>query len=171
MIHIISGDGKGKTTASVGLAVRAAGAGLRTAFFQFLKDGSSSEVAVLRPINGITVKCCEECRSFLWEMDEKEKKAVADSQNRMLEEAKALIENAAVDMVVLDEFFAAYNTGTVDRGLAEDVVLSCPGSVDLILTGRDPAAVFCDAADYHSEIRSVRHPYDKGKSAREGIEY
>ena len=171
MIHIISGDGKGKTSAAVGLAVRAAGAGLRVAFFQFLKDGSSSEIAALRPISGIDVKCCEECRSFLWEMDEREKEAVTESQNSMLKEARALIDGKAADILVLDEFFAAYNTGTLDRELAEKTVLSCPDSVELVLTGRDPAGVFCDAADYHSNIRSVRHPYDKGISARRGIEY
>ena len=171
MIHIISGNGKGKTSSAVGLAVRAAGADMKTAIFQFLKDGSSSEIGVLRSANGITVRCCEECRNFLWEMDNDEKKAVTESQNRMLEEAKDLIAGKAVDMVVLDEFFAAYNTGTVDKALAEEIVLSCPDRVELVLTGRDPAEVFCNAADYHSEILSVRHPYDKGISARKGIEF
>ncbi|MBR4554971.1 MAG: cob(I)yrinic acid a,c-diamide adenosyltransferase [Ruminococcus sp.] len=171
MIHIISGDGRGKTTSAAGLAVRAAGAGMRVAFFQFMKDGSSSEITVLRSVNGITVRCCEVCRRFIWEMDEREKEAVVKEQDLMLKEAKALISDEAVDMLVLDEFFSAYNTGTADKSLAEDIVLNCPESTELVLTGRDPAEVFCAAADYHSEIRSVKHPYDRGVSARKGIEY
>ena len=171
MIHIISGNGKGKTSAAAGLALRAAGAGMRVIFFQFLKDGSSTEIGVLRSVKGITVSCYEECRKFLWEMDEGEKRAVTESRDRMLKEAGELITGGGADMVVLDEFFAAYNTGTVDKALAEEIVLSCPDRVELVLTGRDPAEVFCNAADYHSEILSVRHPYDKGISARKGIEF
>ena len=171
MIHIISGNGKGKTSAAVGLAVRAAGAGLKVAFFQFLKDGRSSEIAVLKAIDGISVRCCEECRKFTYEMDESEKKAVIKSQRVMMNEAAALLREQTVDMLVLDEFFAAYNTGFIDREAADSLVFGCPDNVELVLTGREPAEKFCKAADYHSEIRSLKNPYDKGTQARRGIEY
>ncbi len=171
MIHIYSGDGKGKTSAAVGLAVRGAGAGLRVAFFQFLKDGSSSEIAVLKEIKGITVRCCEGCRKFIFEMSEEEKAAVIEEHNRMLSEICSVIEGHEADIIVLDEFFDAYNTGFFDRLTAEDIVTQRSGSIELVLTGRDPAALFCGIADYHSEILSVRHPYNKGAPARKGIEF
>ena len=76
MLHIYTGNGKGKTTAAVGLAVRACGAGLRVAVFQFLKNGSSSEISVLRSLPGMTVETCECCNKFVFRMSEEEKSAV-----------------------------------------------------------------------------------------------
>lgn len=171
MIHIYSGDGKGKTTAAFGLALRGAGAGMRVCIFQFLKDGSSSEIGVLKSVKGISVTCCDECQRFVFQMSEIEKAAVIKKHNEMLEQIKTLFQNGGADMIVLDEFFGAYNEEMFDRSAAERIVLSCPDSIELVMTGRDPAKVFCEHADYHSEIRSVRHPYDNGAMARKGIEY
>ncbi len=171
MIHIYSGDGKGKTTAATGIAIRAAGAGMLVCFCQFLKNGTSSEIALLRSIDGIKVSCCEECNKFTFEMNDEERSAVLKRHNEMLSEAKNIIEKASADMIVLDEFFGAYNTGLLDRSCAEYLVLNCPENIELVLTGREPAQIFCEAADYHSEIRSIRHPYENGLPARRGIEY
>ncbi|MBR6046054.1 MAG: cob(I)yrinic acid a,c-diamide adenosyltransferase [Ruminococcus sp.] len=171
MIHIYSGDGKGKTSAAVGLALRGAGAGLRVCFYQFLKDGSSSEIAMLRAAAGISVICCEVCSKFVFQMSEAEKAAVTARHNEMLEQAKETVRSGGADMIVLDELFGAYSEGMLDRSAAEEIVRSCPVSTELVLTGRDPAEFFCERADYHSEIRSVRNPYDKGVKARKGIEY
>ncbi|MBR2284316.1 MAG: cob(I)yrinic acid a,c-diamide adenosyltransferase [Ruminococcus sp.] len=171
MIHIYSGDGKGKTTAAVGMAVRAAGAGLRVLFCQFLKDGSSSEIGVLRSIPGIEVRCCTECRKFVFRMNDDERAAVTASHNAMLCGVRDIISSHAADVVILDEFCGAYSTGLIDRTAAESIVRECPESVELVLTGRDPAPVFCGIADYHSEITPIKHPYSKGVKARRGIEY
>ena len=171
MIHIYSGDGKGKTTAAVGLALRGAGAGMRVSFFQFLKDGSSSEIGLLKSVKRISVTCCRECGKFVFQMTEKEKAAVTASHNEMLEKIKKAVKDGGADMIILDEFFGAYSEGMLDRSAAEEIVLNCPDSIELVLTGRDPASIFCQRADYHSEIRSLRHPYDKGIKARKGIEY
>lgn len=171
MIHIYSGTGKGKTSAAGGLAVRAAGAGMKVTFCQFLKDGNSSEIAVLAAVDGISVRCCKECSKFTFEMNEAEKRAVIREHDLMLAQARELIENGRTDVLILDEFLDAYNMEFFDRSAAEELVRNCPDSVELVLTGRDPAAVFREAADYHSEIMSVRHPYDRGVQARKGIEF
>ena len=84
MIHIYCGDGKGKTTAAVGLAVRAAGAGKKVLIYQFLKNGTSAEIAQLQKMNGVTVKSCSACKSFTFRMTEKEKNKVRAEQNNML---------------------------------------------------------------------------------------
>ena len=80
MLHIYYGNGKGKTTAAVGLTVRAVGSGMKVAFFQFLKNGSSSEISVLEELENVTVICCEECQKFTFAMNDLEKKPQSFSE-------------------------------------------------------------------------------------------
>lgn len=165
MIHIYHGNGKGKTTASVGLAIRAAGAGLRVVFVQFLKNGSSSEIKILK--NFVQVEYCQECNKFTFQMNDEEKAVVTEKHNQMIEKA---FESGA-DVIILDEFIDAYNKKMVDRKLSEILISENKETAEIILTGRDPAKVFTEQADYISEITAVRHPYKKGVTARKGIEY
>ena len=169
MRHIYTGNGKGKTTASVGQVIRGAGAGMRIFFFQFMKDGSSSEISVLERI-GITVMCCYECNKFTFQMNEDEISAVKVSHNRMLDRAINIIESGLADMIVLDEFFGAYNANLFDRKLAEKVI-SFDSDTEIILTGRNAPALFTDKADYITVMQKEKHPYDSGAGARKGIEY
>ena len=169
MLQIYCGNGKGKTTAAVGAAVRAAGAGMKTAFIQFLKDGSSSEINMLKKI-GITVLLTDACRKFTFQMNDEEKAEVTRCHNELINEAKKLL-SEGLDVLILDEFNAAYKLGLIDRENAADMILSCRDSAEIILTGREPDKIFTDAADYISEIIPVKHPYEKGISARKGIEY
>ncbi len=170
MIHIYCGNGKGKTTAAAGLAVRALGAGLEPAFFQFLKNGSSSEIKVLRDA-GMPVRCCEACTKFTFRMNSEEKDEVRKCHNRMLQEAAAYAAEHSSAVVVLDEFLDAYKSELLDRNAAEKLVLDFPEGCELVLTGRNPAEIFVSAADYISEINALKHPYSRGVTARKGIEY
>lgn len=167
MVHIYHGNGKGKTTAAVGLAVRAAGAGLEIMFIQFLKNGSSSEIRIIEKIENIKVHYCEECRKFTFQMNDDEKNAVTEKHNYMLEQA---FKNGA-DMIILDEFLDAYNKNMLDRSLAEKLITENAENIEIILTGRNPSEKFIETASYISEITAVRHPYEKGIAARMGIEY
>ncbi|MCM1506263.1 MAG: cob(I)yrinic acid a,c-diamide adenosyltransferase [Ruminococcus flavefaciens] len=160
------GNGKGKTTSAVGLAVRSAGAGLKVAFVQFLKNGSSSEIKILEKTENISVMCCEVCNKFTFQMNESEKATVKEYHNRIIEQA---FESSA-EMIILDEFLDAYNKNLVDRNISESLILGNTKK-EIILTGRNPAEIFLSEADYISEIVSVRHPYEKGITARKGIEY
>lgn len=169
MIHIYTGDGKGKTTSAAGLAVRGAGAGMRVFFFQFMKNGSSSEIRMLENM-GINVICCRECSKFTFLMNEKELSAVRNTHNIMLEKAWSIINKNTADMVVLDEFIGAYNSSLFDRELAEKIVLSRT-DIEIILTGRNAPEIFTDKADYVTVMQKEKHPYDKGTGARKGIEY
>ena len=170
MLQIYCGKGKGKTTAAVGLAVRAAGAGLKTAFFQFLKDGTSSEISILRTLDNVTVHCCEECRTFVSRLSDEEISSVTEKHNANLRLAYEMISCGKADILILDEFIGAYNKKLLDTELALRLI-ALKDSCEIVLTGREPDEKLLAAADYISEIAPVRHPFDKGISARKGIEY
>ena len=170
MLQIYCGNGKGKTTAALGLALRAAGSGMRVHMIQLLKGADTSELNALALIPDITVARCGRDYGFTFGMSESDKKKITDCHDRLLNEAKAFM-TAGIDMLIIDELFAAYNYGLLDRALADDIVFNRPAQTELVLTGRDPEQKFIDAADYVSEIRAVKHPYDNGITARRGIEY
>lgn len=165
ILHIYHGNGKGKTTTAIGLTIRAVGAGLKVCFVQFLKNGSSSEANILKQIDNIEYLCCETCGKFTFQMSVTEKAIVTSGNNYLLE--KAFGSNA--DMIVLDEFLDTYNLNMIGRDSAEKYILT--KDREIILTGRNPSEIFLENADYISEINSVKHPYEKGISARKGIEY
>jgi len=164
MIQIYVGDGKGKTTASVGLSVRAAGHGFKVLFMQFLKDDSSGEVEVLRQIPGIEVVHCPVNYGFTFHMTEEQKKETAEEYDKMLE--KAIASDAF--LIVLDEVIHALNAGMIAKEALEQVL---DKDCEIALTGRDAPEWLQNRADYISDIRKIIHPYDKGVQARIGIEF
>lgn len=171
LIHIYCGDGKGKTTAALGLAVRAAGSGMRVHIVQLLKGSETGELSALQLIPSITVSRPDRDYGFTFSMTDEEKSQLTDCHNRLLREAWQLMSEDSIDMLVIDEFNAAYEYGLLDRELADGIVLNKPEETELILTGRSPQQKFIEAADYVSEILAVKHPYKSGISARKGIEY
>ena len=171
LLHLYCGDGKGKTTAAIGLAIRGAGAGMRVHIVQFLKGRETAELAILAGIPQITVSRCEKDYGFTWSMTSEEKEAITLEHNRLLTEAVQLETSGEVQMLILDEFVSVYRQGLLDRALAEHLILQKPPALELVLTGRNPDQKWIRAADYVSEIRAVKHPYQKGIGARYGIEY
>lgn len=170
-IHIYTGDGKGKTTAAVGLAVRFAGNGGRVLFSQFLKDGSSSEIRVLKQIPGITVSSFTENLGFSFRMSEEEKQHARDCWSDYLNQVLTEAIEQKAGLLVLDEILAAYRLEFVDRERLLTFLRERPENLEVVLTGRDPAPELAELADYISDIRNVRHPFDDGIAARAGIEY
>ncbi len=167
LLHIYCGDGKGKTTASLGLAMRAAGAGMRVCFVQFMKGGDTAELASLKLIPDITVKRCDKAYGFVKNMSGEDKADITDCHNELLKYAFS----GGFDLIILDEFNSAYGYGLMDKVLAEKLILDGKNSAEIALTGRNPAEIFLENADYVSEICCVKHPYEKGITARKGIEY
>jgi cob(I)alamin adenosyltransferase len=170
LIHLYYGEGKGKTTAAVGLTVRALGSGLRVVFVQFMKNRDTGELAVLNGLPGITVLRGKEGSGFSFSMTEEEKEKTRLLHTENLTEAIALAASGNCDMLILDEAAGAYARGLIDKDLLEEFVRNKPERLELILTGRDPAEWMIEQADYVSEIRKIKHPYDKGIPARAGIE-
>lgn len=167
LLHIYCGDGKGKTTASLGLSLRAAGAGMKVCFVQFMKGGDTAELNTLRLIPNISVKRCDKAYGFVKNMSDCEKAEIAACHNELLEYAFG----GGFDLIILDEFNSAYGYGLMDRSRAETLILGGKDSCEIALTGRNPADIFVQAADYVSEILCVKHPYKNGIAARRGIEY
>lgn len=170
MIHIYTGNGKGKTTAAVGLSLRGIGAGMKVIFVQLLKDGSSSEVAMLSKL-GAKVRCCSTGGKFTFQMSDEEKSSVAADIVSALNQVAEIMSAGSADLIVVDEFFGAYSTGLLSSDLAEKIVDSVPKNVELILTGRNAPASFVSRADYVTVMDKVKHPFDRGITARRGIEY
>ena len=170
MLHIYCGDGKGKTTAAIGLAVRGKGAGMKVRFVQLMKGAHTSELSVLETILGPEIRRCDRDYGFCKGMSEQDKSDITRCHNELLKFAFSGDDNKP-EMIVLDEFCAAYSHGLMDKALAGRLILENKDNTEIILTGRDPAKIFTDAADYISEIRCVRHPYERGVSARKGVEF
>lgn len=167
MIHIYCGDGKGKTTAAAGLAVRMAGHRKRVLFIQFLKGSRTGETDILGREENITVMRCDKNYGFFSEMSKADRESITKCHNENL--AYALANADSFDMIVLDELFAALEFGLADSEAARGLVMTYKG--ELVLTGREPDSWYKERADYISEIKKIKHPYDKGVDAREGIEY
>lgn len=165
MLHLYWGNGKGKTTAAMGLALRALGHGQRVVIVQFLKDGTSGEIAPLRAA-GAAVYACPNAK-FTWLMDEADKAAAREASARAL--GRALAE--PFDLLVLDEACAALKSGILDEALLRRAVAFAKNGREVVLTGRDPAPWLQEAADYSTEMRAHKHPYADGIAAREGVEY
>lgn len=165
MIQIYYGDGKGKTTAAVGAAVRAVGHGKRVAFFTFLKDGSSGEIAPLRSL-GVTCRWATERYSLLKPLTETERERLRVAYDRLLKELSDTA--AAYDMVVLDEVLDTLTLSVITPSRLA-ALLDAP--CEWLLTGHTLPDVWRERADYISRIGAERHPYNRGVSAREGIEY
>ncbi len=168
-VHIYCGDGKGKTSAAVGMVIRAAGRGKKIVVARFLKTDDSGEVEVLKSIPQITVLPCERVFGFVSAMDEQTRKEAAAYNQELFEKAVSLAKTA--DMVMLDEIMAAVNYGMVSEKRVEEFLRDRPGALEVVMTGRDPSKLLLSMADCVSEIKKVRHPYDRGIPARKGIEY
>jgi len=166
LLHLYYGDGKGKTTAAMGLALRALGSGKRIVILQFLKGGKSGEIPLLEQL-GARVYRGKAGQKFVFQMNEEEKAASRRLQNENL--AAAMAESA--DLLILDEAGSAWELDMVDKELLQRAVLSRPAGQECVLTAHAAPQWMLDAADYVTEMKCIRHPYQKGVAARQGIEY
>ena len=166
LVHLYWGDGKGKTTAAMGLALRALGTGRKVVIVQFLKGGQSGEIPLLRSL-GAQIFRGKAGMKFTFQMSEAEKAETRALQTEHLRQALA----CEADLLVLDEACAAWQTGLVDRELLKQAVLERPAGREVVLTGRQPPEWLLEAADYVTEMHCHRHPFERGIPAREGVEF
>lgn len=171
MIQIYCGDGKGKTTAAIGLAVRAAGRGNPVVIAQFLKSADSGERLILGKLSGVTLLEIPDEMKFVFAMNEEEKRAERERQTALFEKAAALSELNGAGVLVLDELCSAVSTGIVPLELVTAFLDRRPAELEVVITGRDPAAELERRADYITEMKKRRHPFDQGQAARKGIEW
>jgi len=171
LIHIYTGDGKGKTTAALGLALRAAGRGKRVLFVQFLKGSQTGELLSLKKLPNVTVLRPENDYGFYFQLSDAQKAALCKEHERLLNAAFDAATLGTCDLLILDEVIPAYTLGALDRIKLLELVSHKPEELELVLTGRDAPEELLQYADYITEMRCIRHPYEKGLPAREGVEY
>ena len=171
-VHIYSGDGKGKTTAAVGLAARMAGHGKSVLFCQLLKGVPSGELAPLEAL-GVRVWRPEfdGMEKFVFQMSDSEKARAAHAYGQCFEAACREVADGAIHLLVLDEILDAVALDMVSPAALLAFLQNRPQGLEVICTGRSPDEGLCALADYHTDFRAVKHPYDKGLAARPGIEY
>lgn len=175
LVHIYCGDGKGKTTAAIGSAVRAAGRGKRVLIARFLKTDDSGEVMGLAGIHGITLLPCSRCFGFSWQMSASQRQEASRFYTDLFAQAWNMASVPAggdgCDMLVLDEVIGACGQGFINEHRVIEALRGKPDGLEVIMTGRGPSSRLIECADYVTEMVMRSHPYEKGIPAREGIEY
>jgi cob(I)alamin adenosyltransferase len=166
-VHVYTGDGKGKTTAAIGLAVRAAGAGLRVFIAQFMKRGDYGEIEGLRPLaDRITVEQFGTGRFVRGTPDAEDLSAARAGLDRV----RTVFAAGAHDLVILDEANVAAAVGVVPTAELLALLDLRPAATEVVLTGRAAPAEILARADLVTEMRAVRHYFQAGVPARKGIE-
>ena len=168
-VHVLTGPGKGKTTAAFGLALRAAGHGLRVCIVQFMKtDMTTGESIAAKRIGEIRIVQFGTGR-FLDPKNIKDEDR--KSANDALRHAKSLLEEGNCDLVILDEINLAASFGLIDPLAVISMLKSRKGGIEIVLSGRNAPKEFVEYADYVSYIDNRKHPFDEGLKARRGIEW
>ena len=170
LIHVYEGDGKGKTTAAVGLAVRCAGSGRKVLFSQFLKSDTSNELKVLRKIENIEVYTKKNNLGFTFNMTDDEKLKAREFFTNHLKDIIHLVNEGKFDLLVMDEVIDAYNLDMVSHDILIEFLKNRPQNLEVVMTGRNPKDKITELADYLTHFQKVKHPFDKGLRARVGIE-
>jgi len=167
LFHIYYGQGVGKTTRAIGLAIRAAGEGVQVDFVQFLKSGNSSEVRIFKKIENIQYRCPGD-HPFIMS------RGTQPIHHRHAQQAY----RAAVDAVdhdckllICDEILDTILFGLLNQEQLLDLANRCRGRVELVMTGRKAPQALIEEADYVTELVQIKHPYYQGARARKGIEY
>jgi len=172
LIHIYFGGGKGKTTAALGLALRASGSGKNVVIVQFLKDWKSGELSSLERLQNVTVFRGKASGGvFVRDMSDAEKAETKAIHDENLKNALELQRNGKCDMLILDEAIDAYNLGVLDAAAFEELLDNKPEPLELVITGHKADEQLLAKADYVTEMVKRKHPYDRGVAARRGIEF
>ncbi len=170
LVHIYTGTGKGKTTAAIGLGIRACGTGRKVLMVQFLKGRTSGEEAVInRLAPDFEIRKHKKFDKFSWQLSSGEKEELKPDILGLFEYAVNSAEGR--DLIILDEIMAAVNTGFIELERVTGFVKNKPEGLELVLTGRDAPSELVELADYVSDINEVKHPMSKGIPAREGVEF
>ena len=160
LIHIYCGDGKGKTTASIGLTIRCVGRGGKVLFVQFLKERKTGEIAVLTTLPSVTVRRGKGTGKFTFQMNSLELAAAKKIQEETFDYICRICRENPPDLLIMDEIIGACTTGLVSEDKLIHFLASKPIQTEVVLTGRNPSQKLIALADYVSEIKKIKHPFD-----------
>ena len=170
-IQIYTGNGKGKTTAALGQALRAVGRECKVYMVQFLKSFETGELLSaprLEPY--FKIFRFEKKRNFFWLLNDDEKAELKQEIERAVEFVKGVVRRNECDILILDEILGALRNGLVELDEIKGILSMKPSSLEIILTGRDAPQELIDLADLVTEMREVKHYFKKGVESRTGIE-
>ena len=171
LVHVYTGGGKGKTTAALGVALRALGWGARVCVVQFIKGYDNIGEAHFAHSFGDRFVLKQFASDSARSIGEKDVKARREEVQAAMAFAEDVVASGKYDVVILDEINNALHYGLVEVGRAVALMEGKPADLELILTGRNAPPEIVEAADYVTEMRLVKHPLEKGVPAREGVDY
>ena len=171
-LHVYTGEGKGKTTAAMGLALRGLGHGRKTLVAQFMKRGNSGELMALKTFEQARVLAAPPISGFTFRMTEEEKEAARRAQTAFALEALREIEAFEPQTIVLDELGMALSLQMVEEDAARRLIETALWYGETAVTGRNAPPWLTQKADYVSRIFAEKHPYEtEGLAARKGVEW
>jgi len=171
LVQVYTGDGKGKTTAAMGVALRAAGRGLNVVIIQFLKSGDSGEVMLVeKSLPEIQIKRFCSQKKFIWNMNEDEREVLRNETRIGFSEALSIAVEGSCDILVLDEIFGALRNEFISVDEILNMIKIKTDGIEIVLTGRDAPAEIIEAAHLVTEMKKIKHPFEQGIKSRDGIE-
>ncbi|MCC5910255.1 MAG: cob(I)yrinic acid a,c-diamide adenosyltransferase [Clostridiaceae bacterium] len=171
LIHIYTGDGKGKTTAALGQGTRTAGGGYKVLMVQFLKGDDTGELySIKKMYPNFEVMRFAAMNKFYFQLDQEEKLEVEASVKEGIETIQNLLKNEVYDLIIMDEIMAVLSNNIIDIEAVIQLIKNKPHHIEMILTGRNAPSELVDIADYVTEMKMIKHPFQKGIYARKGIE-
>lgn len=170
LIHLYCGDGKGKTTAAIGQVIRACGAGYKVVIARFLKNNESSEINILGSISNITFIDNNKDFGFFFNKTQEEIEEAKFYYLQMINSAFLQAKKEEANILLLDEVIVAIDLSLIDEDYFIELLANRPTGLEVILTGRNPSKNLIKLCDYVSDIKCIKHPYNKGIEARLGIE-
>ena len=170
LIQVYTGDGKGKTTAAFGLALRALGRGLAVIVVQFMKTEVTGELIAAKTFDQFTVIRVNTSPKFSWKMNSTELEQLASETQNGYKKACSIAREGSCDILILDEINHAIHNGYISESDILHLFSIKPENMELVFTGRNAPEWLIDRADLVTEMKCTKHPYTKGIGARTGIE-
>ncbi|WP_333859339.1 cob(I)yrinic acid a,c-diamide adenosyltransferase [Clostridium sp.] len=171
-VQIYTGDGKGKTTAALGLALRAVGNNYKVYMVQFLKTSKTGEIESVKKLgSNFNIYRFEKKKGFFWTLNDSKKEELKKEVEKAYKFCLKTVENNTCDILIMDEIMAVISNGIISIEKITELIDKRPDNMELIFTGRDAPQQIVEKADLVTEMKSIKHYIDKGIFAREGIEY
>jgi len=169
LVQIYTGNGKGKTSAAFGLALRASGRGLKVYIIQFIKGGFDyGELYIIDKLPNVTLKAFGRGKFITTKPPEQEDIKLAEEALRLTEK---VVQSGEYDVVILDEINVALNLKLISLDRVLKLIKHKPEHTELVFTGRCAPEEIIEMADLVTEMREIKHPFNKGFAARKGVEY
>ena len=171
-VQIYTGNGKGKTTAALGLGLRAAGNNYRVFMVQFLKSGDTGELEGIERLKPyFQIFRFEKPRGFFWTLNDTEKKELKNEIREAFTFSEKVLKEGLCDILILDEVMGALKNQLISEEDILRIIDNKPENIELIMTGRNVPEAIIDRADLVTEMKDIKHYFNNGVAAREGIEY